>query len=152
MSEKKYEGEIINAEELFQSSCEDAEKIVNDPGKIDKLLKRLARKLQKGPKLLKALAYIPQMGMLVNSFVRHEYTEIPVGILIAIVGVLAYFVSPIDAIPDYLPFGIGLVDDAAVATAAMYLIKSDLDEYMAWRASRGLGDEECFMPDNVVLE
>lgn len=152
MKNEKNENEIIDAEELFQNSCGEAEELVKDPGKVDKLLKRLDRKLRKGPKLLKALACIPQMGMLVNSYFRGEYTEIPVGVLTAIVGVLVYFVAPIDAIPDLLPFGVGLVDDAAVATGAMYLIRNDLDEYMAWRVSQGLDEEETFIEAETVLE
>lgn len=35
----------------------------------------------------------------------------------AIIGALGYFISPIDAVPDYLPAG--LVDDAGVLTAAI---------------------------------
>ncbi len=128
---------IINAEELFQSNYNDAQELIESPDKVDKLLKRLERKLQQVPKLGGALAYIPKMGLMVNSFFRKQYTEVPIGIITAIIGVLLYFVSPIDAIPDFIP-GIGLLDDAAVASASLCLVKSDLDEYMEWRLRTGL--------------
>ena len=91
------------------------------------------------------------MGMLVNSWCRREYTEVPIGIITAIIGVLVYFVSPIDAIPDFIP-GIGLMDDAAVAGGALYLVKNDLDEYMTWRINTGLDEPEIFVETETVLE
>lgn len=151
MKNEKYENGIIDAEELFQGSYEEAQEIIQDRGKVEKLLKRLERKLQGVPKLGNALAYVPKMGLLVNSWLKGEYTEVPVGILAAVIGVLIYFVAPIDAIPDFIP-GIGLLDDAAVAGGALYLVKSDLDEYMEWRAGKGLDGEEFIVDAEAVLE
>ena len=140
----------IDTEELFQDSYEKAQDMIQDRGKAEKLLKRLERKLQNSSKLGKALAYIPKMGMLINSWLKGEYSEIPIGTLAAVIGVLIYFVSPIDAIPDFFP-GIGLLDDAAVTSGALYLIKSDLDEYMNWRESEGL-DEDFIIETECDLE
>lgn len=151
MKNENNENEIIDAEELFQNSCGEAEEMLKDPGKIDKLLKRLERKLRGVPKLGDALAYIPKMALLVNSFIRREYTEVPVGIITAIIGVLVYFVSPIDAIPDFIP-GVGLLDDAAVAGGALYLVKNDLDEYMTWRVNTGLDEPEIIVEAETALE
>ena len=117
--------------------------MLEDPGKIDRLLKRLEKKLRKIPSLKKlgeSLAYVPKMGMLLNSWIRKDYTDIPIGSIVAIIGALAYFVLPIDVIPDIPP--VGYIDDAAVVTGALYLIKSDLDEYMRWRVQVGLDEIE----------
>ncbi len=147
---KNHSNEIINAEKIFRGNCREAQKLISDPGKVDKLLKRLERKLRNIHGLGNTLSRIPQMGMLINSYFRKEYTEIPVGIITAVIGVLIYFVSPIDAIPDFLPGG--YLDDAAVTAGALRLMKSDLDEYMAWRVSVGLDDEEFIAPADAVLE
>jgi uncharacterized membrane protein YkvA (DUF1232 family) len=42
----------------------------------------------------------------------------PVQVKAALVGALAYFVLPLDAVPDVLP-GVGFTDDAAVLLAAL---------------------------------
>lgn len=45
----------------------------------------------------------------------------PLHVKVSLIGAIAYFVVPIDAIPDVLPV-IGFTDDAAVLTAAVRLV------------------------------
>lgn len=139
--------EMIDIEGFFQDSYQEAQEMVTQPGEVDNLMKKLVKKLQDVPKLGSALAYIPKMALMVNSFIRGDYKEIPVGIITAIIGVLIYFVSPIDAIPDFIP-GVGLLDDAAVTSGSLYLVKNDLDEYMHWRKVTGM-DEDEFDQDQI---
>ena len=147
--------EMINAEEFYQDNCQEAEKMLQDPGKIDKLLKRLEKKLSKIKRLpakaVETLTYVPKMGMLLNSYLRGDYTEIPVGIITAIIGVLVYFVSPIDTIPDFLGAP-GYIDDAAVVAGSLYLVKNDIDEYMAWRINTGLDVDEMILDADVAID
>lgn len=134
----------FNAEGLFQGSYLEAEEMIEHPDKVEKLLKRLEKKLLGVPKLGGALAYIPKMGMLINSWIKKEYADIPIGTIAAIISALIYFVSPVDAISDIFP-GIGLLDDAAVVGLVLHMISSDLDEYMEWRCNVGLDIKEpCF--------
>ncbi|QEJ99600.1 DUF1232 domain-containing protein [Treponema phagedenis] len=44
------------------------------------------------------------------------------------IGALLYLVSPIDAIPDFIPFA-GLLDDVGVITAAVASLAYALSEY-----------------------
>ncbi|QZE15189.1 DUF1232 domain-containing protein [Halosquirtibacter laminarini] len=44
------------------------------------------------------------------------------------IGALLYTISPIDAVPDFLP-GVGLLDDAGVIAAAVASLKSALNKY-----------------------
>jgi len=127
-------------DEAFANKCGKAEKMLENPDKVEKFLKRLEKKLQKLPVLNDALVYIPKMGLMLNSYIKKQYTEIPIGSIIAILGALLYFVAPIDLIPDIFP-GVGYLDDAAMVGAALLLVKSDLDEYMEWRDNNGLGDQ-----------
>ena len=141
----------IDVEELLRENNRKAQKIIKNPDTVDKLLKRLEQKLKGVPKLGGYLKLVPQMAMLINSWIRREYNKAPIGTIAAIIGVLIYFVSPIDAIPDFIP-GIGLLDDAAVAGSAFYLIKNDLEEYMAWRYNTGLDEEEFIIEAEAMLE
>lgn len=128
---------VINAEELFAGKRREAEKMVERPDKVEHLLKRLESKLRSVPKLGGTLATVPQLGMLINSWIRGDYREIPIGSIVAALAAVIYFVSPIDLIPDAIPV-IGHLDDAGVVGFVLHMIKTDLDEYMEWRQSVGL--------------
>jgi uncharacterized membrane protein YkvA (DUF1232 family) len=49
----------------------------------------------------------------------------PFGPISTLVGALAYFVRPLDAVPDVLP-GVGFTDDAAVLLAALRMVAGHL--------------------------
>lgn len=67
------------------------------------------------------------MYQLVESYVKREYTDIPLTSIISILAALIYVISPIDLIPDFIP-GIGYFDDAAVVTLVLGLgVGHDLD-------------------------
>lgn len=80
------------------------------------------------------------MGLMLNSYIKKQYTEVPIGIIFAILGAVLYFVSPIDLIPDFIPV-LGLLDDAAVVGIALKIAQRDIDEYMEWRAKKGLEEK-----------
>jgi len=127
--------EVLTEEEVqarFEKSKEKAKKILEDKDKMDHFLERLEKKLVHIPVVGGILSEIPTLVALVKAYVEKRYLEIPIGSIIAIVGALIYFLSPIDLIPDLLP-GIGLVDDAAVLTLAFKFVHDDVVEFKAWR-------------------
>lgn len=129
---------ITNKEALkeLEKGYEKAETILQDEDKIEKLLQRIEKKLQAIPQIGEKLAHIPVLVSLVKSYVKKEYTRIPVGTIIAVVSALVYFVSPIDLIPDIIP-GAGHIDDAAVIGACLLLADTDIQEYIKWRDAHG---------------
>ena len=120
----------------FEKQRKKAEKLVAEPGKIEKLLKKLGRKLEKLPVLSGPLEYLPKMYYMVRSWLKKEYTGVPVGTIVAILGALLYFLSPVDLVPDFLP-GIGYLDDAVVISVCLTLVKGDIDRYMEWKVEHG---------------
>jgi uncharacterized membrane protein YkvA (DUF1232 family) len=88
------------------------------------------------PALGDKLSHVPVFISLVRSYIKKEYDKVPIGTVIAIISALAYILSPVDLIPDFIP-GIGVIDDAAVALACFTLVESDIQEYMEWRDSNG---------------
>ncbi len=124
------------AQEIIEQNYAASEEILNDPDKLEKLFQRLEKKLKIVPIVGNALADIPLMASLIRSYVQKEYTDIPIGSILAIVGALIYFVSPIDVIPDFVP-GAGYVDDGVVVTVCLKMIDSDLHEYKLWREANG---------------
>lgn len=125
----------MNQEEAMQElkkGYAKAEKTLKNQAKVDELLERIEEKLKVIPKIGEQLSHIPVFIQLVKCFVTKKYTKIPIGSILAIVSALVYFLSPIDAIPDFLP-GIGYVDDAAVIGACLLLVNSDVKEFIRWR-------------------
>jgi uncharacterized membrane protein YkvA (DUF1232 family) len=53
----------------------------------------------------------------------------------AVVAALVYFVTPLDAMPDWL-FGIGLVDDLAVLAWVLRTWQAELAAFQQWRTAQ----------------
>ncbi|QKZ06240.1 MULTISPECIES: YkvA family protein [Pseudomonas] len=66
------------------------------------------------------------------AYWRGEYRQINPRALVIIVAGLMYFVSPIDAIPDWIP-GIGFLDDIAVLAWVVRSLENELNAFKAWR-------------------
>ena len=130
----KISEEVIE-NELNKNSSE-AEELLKDQDKLERFLERLERKLQKIPAIGSGLSSVPILISLVRSYIKKEYTDIPIGSIIAIVGALIYLFNHFDLIPDSIPV-LGLADDAAVVAAALKLVKDDVDEYKEWQKKNG---------------
>ena len=117
----------------IESGYDAAEKLLNDQDKMERFLQRLESKLKVIPVAGNALADVPIMVSLLRNYVKKEYTDIPIGTILAVISALIYFVSPIDLVPDVIP-GAGYIDDAVVITACWKLVDSDIQEYIKWRA------------------
>ena len=127
--------EVLSEKEVqrrFEQSKKKAKKLIQDIDKMDIFLERLERKLALIPVIGEGLSELPALVSLVKAYVNKKYTDIPIGSIIAIIGALIYFLSPVDLIPDIIP-AIGLVDDAAVIALALKLVHDDVAEYKAWR-------------------
>lgn len=133
-------GNVIYKEEetqkAYNKSYAKAQEIVDQPDKLEKLLTKLEKKLKDFPVVGDAFTYLPKMGLMIQSYIKGEYKEIPLGTIISVVAGILYFVSPFDLIPDFLP-GVGHLDDAAVIALCLKKCQGDIDEYMAWRVASG---------------
>lgn len=123
-------------EEEFSKGYDKAEEMLNDEDKMERLFQRLEKKLKKIPALGDKLAVVPQMFSLVRSYYKKEYTDVPLGSILGCISALIYFVSVLDLIPDGLPI-VGLLDDAAVVVVCWNCVKSDIEDYLAWRDRNG---------------
>ena len=68
---------------------------------------------------------------LLKDWYMGNYKKIPFRMVASIAGAMLYFVSPLDIVPDWIPFG-GLLDDALILAAIFALSRNDLDEYTIW--------------------
>ena len=80
-----------------------------------------------------ALKDLPDMVNLIKDYVKRRYTQIPMASMVAIVSAVLYFLNVTDLVPDFT-FAVGFLDDAAVLSFAMNMIKLDLEAYKKWKA------------------
>lgn len=73
------------------------------------------------PKLRRTAARIPFADRLLSVYYAARDPETPPAAKAMMLGALAYFVMPFDAVPDML-VGVGFTDDAAVITAVIALM------------------------------
>lgn len=101
-------------------------------GRLPALLFAVARK---GPKLGQLREDLRLMQALCLAWWRGEYRAISPKALVTIVAGLLYFVSPLDAIPDWL-LGVGFLDDIAVLGWVLKTVADELARFKDWRSSQ----------------
>jgi len=77
------------------------------------------------PKLARVFASIPFAEDAVAAYYCAFDRATPLKVKGILLGALAYFVLPVDAIPDFL-LGVGFTDDMAVLVAAITMIRTHL--------------------------
>ena len=84
-------------------------------------------RVQKGfwPKMRRTASRIPFAGQALSVWFAARDPETPAAAKGIMLGALAYFVLPIDAIPDIFA-GIGFTDDAAVITALIATLGANI--------------------------
>ncbi len=133
MSEIKISKEI---EDAYESGKVEAERIVNDPDKMELFLQRLEQKLDDVPVVGEQLSMVPVMISMIKSYVKKEYTDVPVQTIVAMVASLLYLISPKDIIKDSIPV-LGLLDDIAVIALSWRYTVGEADKYQQWRREQG---------------
>ena len=65
---------------------------------------------------------------LVKDYWKGTYRDVSVKSIGIFVVALAYIISPIDLIPDYI-IGLGQIDDAVILGLSLYFLEKDLMQY-----------------------
>lgn len=82
--------------------------------------------------LVKFWHEIKMLISLLKDYISGRYKKIPFTSIATVAAAIAYFVSPIDVIPDFIP-GIGYLDDAAVIGFVLSILHDELREYKDWK-------------------
>ena len=89
------------------------------------------------PKIGRVASRIPFAGPVVSVYYAARDPETPMAAKGIMLGALAYFVMPLDAIPDVLA-GIGFTDDAAVITAVIATLGANVRKRHREQAEKAL--------------
>ncbi len=118
----------------FKTFRKEAERISTDKEKMQDLLGRVREKTRNNKYQLKNVwENIQTLTRMLRTYASGRYREIPFSRIVLVVAALVYLVSPVDAIMDFLPFG--LVDDAAVIGWLVNLMSNEITHFKAWERS-----------------
>ena len=120
--------------EALESGYGKSEALLNNKDELDDFLYQLEQKLKEMPLVGEEFAVIPIMISLIKHYVEGKYTTVPYGTILAIMSALIYVLSPVDIIPDFIPF-VGHLDDVAVMGLCLSMVKTDIEAYDEWRQS-----------------
>ncbi len=112
-----------------------AEAFARQPQKLKILLAQATEKAKQADKsAFKGLwPYLLAMLRLIRAFCSGKYKRVSWESLISVIVAIAYFASPLDLIPDFLP-GIGYLDDAMIVRFVYRLVKAELNRFMEWES------------------
>ena len=142
-SGKDYTSELT--EEKIQSQLstysKKAEKILEDDEKTETLLSKIHSWLDKHRDNKIFGSTIDSVITMVELFADYKdkkYREIPKGAMISLVAGIAYIVSPVDLIPDFIPVA-GWLDDIAVIALILKLgVGHELEKYKVWKKAQNI--------------
>lgn len=79
------------------------------------------------PKLRRVAARLPFAGDLLAAYYCAFDQQTPLQVRAALLGALAYFVLPVDVMPDVLPM-LGFTDDALVLMTALRMVSGHIND------------------------
>ena len=119
-----------------ESHSSEAQETIQCEDKFERLIQRLEKILKTIPAIGKYASDLACMVSLVKSYIKKEYTDIPISAVVLIVSSIIYIVSSIDLIPDFIP-ALGWLDDVAVFLWALKTLHTELEDYKTWRKDNG---------------
>jgi uncharacterized membrane protein YkvA (DUF1232 family) len=73
---------------------------------------------------------------LIKNYWEGTYRDVSAKSIVKFIVALAYTISPVDLLPDYI-LGFGQIDDAVILGLALNFLEKDLAKYREWRDRKG---------------
>ena len=73
---------------------------------------------------------------LIKDYWKGAYRDVSAKSIVIFLIALAYIISPIDLIPDYI-IGFGQIDDVVILGLSLYFLEKDLRKYKEWKDTNG---------------
>lgn len=128
----------ISREEAAQELKKGQEKFTEDDLKkvVDKS-DEIRDKFESSGSLGRFLDDFKLLISVIKDYYKGKYRRIPWWAIAAIGFALLYVLSPLDMVPDVLPF-FGLVDDSTVVAACLLMVEQELQKYGQWKNEKDI--------------
>lgn len=125
-------GKFRRAKNIFRAMVDDAGQYHDHPERAELLARNAQRRAEEPPGAVRRVwTDLSTFIRMVFAFSKGEYRSAPWRSMALVLGALAYFISPIDAIPDFIPV-LGFLDDAFIIALVMRAIRKDVAAFRAW--------------------
>ncbi len=114
--------------EQAKQAASDKEEMKSTLSKAGGKLKNLAQNSTELRELKDKLQVLIRM---IKSHISGDYRSFPASTLILVLFAVAYFVTPTDLIPDFIP-ALGFSDDASVVFLIARKLKKDIQKFTDW--------------------
>lgn len=128
----------------FRKMLRRARTIISDQSQSGNVVQDVRAKLQKDEiqeSLKGFMDKIQALIRLVDQYRLGNYREISKKSMITVLGGLLYFLSPVDAIPDFIA-GLGLVDDVAIIGYVWKTVNQEIQQFLSWEKDEVIEEKE----------
>lgn len=115
-----------------------AKDLMENPQGLKFKLEKAAEKLNKRGVSDAFGRYVDDLKCLIRitkAWVSRRYVKVSTQTILYTIVALVYFVTPTDFVPDFI-LGLGFVDDMAVLSWVLSLIKQDLEHFKKWEQDK----------------
>ena len=89
---------------------------------------------------------------LLQAYAEGSYREVSTDNVVLLIAAVAYFVAPIDAIPDFF-LGLGLTDDLALLSWTFSKLREELEHFKSWEMRKNsIEPDPIVLPDSSINE
>jgi uncharacterized membrane protein YkvA (DUF1232 family) len=122
--------------DVFKKAQKEAQSYITDEKKLKELLGKAETKSENvHTNKLTFLNKIRVLIRMLNAYRKGDYKIIPWQSLVFITAGIIYFISPIDFLPDFIPF-LGFTDDASIILFIFNSLNPDIQKFLDWESEK----------------